>query len=383
MKLIYLSNARMPTEKAHGIHLMKMCENFAKLTEVELVIPRRFNLIKENPFDYYGVARVFKITKIPCLDLIPLDKYIGKVSLWIELATFSFFAFCYLLFKKTDILYIRGEFFLPLGLLKKKSIFEAHTFWRHRFFYFPFLRRMRTIVVITRQLKDLFVKYGIDEDKILVAPDGVDLDEFNVKDTEQDCRRKLNLPLDKKIVLYTGHLYQWKGAQILAEASQFLPEDAEVYFVGGTTDDVEKFKIKNLKATLRGVPMGSSKIQVVGHRPYREIAYWLKAADVLVLPNSGKEDISKYWTSPLKMFEYMASEKPIVASGLLSIREILNEENSILVEPDDPRALAGGIEKVLQDAQLSDKISAKAFEDVQQYAWQKRADKILKFFQRK
>ena len=75
MKLIYIDNARIPTEKAHGVHIMKMCEALAniKIEEqsltVELIVPKRINKIKENPFNYYDVEKNFKIKKIPCIDL--------------------------------------------------------------------------------------------------------------------------------------------------------------------------------------------------------------------------------------------------------------------------------------------------------------------------
>ena len=118
---------------------------------------------------------------------------------------------------------------------------------------------------------------------------------------------------------------------------------------------------------------------IIGYRSHSEIPYWLKAADVLVLPNSGKEEISKYWTSPIKMFEYMASKRPIMASDLPSIREILNEGNAILVQPDNPQGLAEGIRKVLENKNLAEKISARAFDDVKQHTWAKRAEKILDF----
>ena len=75
----------------------------------------------------------------------------------------------------------------------------------------------------------------------------------------------------------------------------------------------------------------------------------------------------------------MASQKPIVASDLPSIREILNENNSVLVKADDQRALAEGIKKVLKNKELSDKISQRAYSEVQNYSWQKRANKILEF----
>jgi len=382
MKIIYIANARIPTEKAHGIHIMKMCESFALYNandtnlypnatnkskiEVELIIPRRFNWIKKDPFEYYGVEKSFKIKKLPCLDLIPLDKYIGHLGFWVESFTFFLFLLPYIFFKKADIIYTRDKFSLPLVLFKKNFVFEAHTFSKNYFLYSPFFKKVKNLIVITQKLKDLFINKGIPENRILVAPDGVDIGMFDIQCSKFEAREKLRLPLDKKIVLYTGHLYSWKGADILARASEHLPKDIDIYFVGGTEEDVRRYKIQDTKY----------KIQIIGHRPYAEIPYWLRAADVLVLPNSGKEEISKYWTSPLKMFEYMAAKKPIVASDLPSIREILNEENAVLVEPDSPQSLSAGILETLRNPKFSDKISSRAFEDVKQYSWEKRAKKI-------
>lgn len=374
MKIIYIANLRLPTEKAHGIQVMKMCESFAQQgNELELVIPRRINPIKDDPFNYYGVARVFKIRKIPCLDLIPLDKYLGHLGLWVESVSFNLFTIPYIFLKKSDIIYTRDKFFLFLSLLLKNLIFENHTFPRRYFLYHLFFKKLMGIVVITQKLKDLLIEQGISPEKVLVAPDGVDLEEFDIKETKEQCRQRLNLPQNKKIILYTGHLYQWKGAQTLAEASSYLPEDADIYFVGGTAQDIKEFETQNSKL----------KIKIIGHRPHAEIPYWLKAADVLVLPNSGKEDISKFWTSPIKMFEYMASGKPIISSDLPSIREILDEKNAVLVEPDNSGALASSIEKVLQSPDLSGRISAQALRDVQKYSWSNRAKNILWFYQKK
>jgi len=369
MKLIYTANIRVPTEKAHGIQIMKMCEAFAESGEVELIVPQRLNPIKTDPFEYYGLARDFKIKKFFCLDLISLDKYIGHLALWIESVSFLFFLFPFIIFQKADIFYTRDKFLLPLCLFKKNLIFEVHTFPKNYFLYSPFLKRLKRIIVITQKLKDLLIEQGISPDRILVAPDGVDLETFDIRETKEECRKRLNLPQDRKIVLYTGHLYKWKGAYILAEASQYLPKDTAVYFVGGTKKDINKFKAQYSKF----------QIHIVGHKPYTEIPYWLKAADVLVLPNSGKKEISQYWTSPMKMFEYMASKRPIVASDLPSIREILNEENAVLVKSDDPEALVGGIKEILQSPEFSAKLSTKAFSDVQNYTWRKRAEKICIF----
>ncbi|MBI2042616.1 MAG: glycosyltransferase family 4 protein [Candidatus Nealsonbacteria bacterium] len=368
MKITYIINARIPTEKAHGIHVMKMCEALAKKCQVELVVSRRFNKIKQNPFDYYGVPRVFTIKKIPCIDLIPLDKYLGNLALWIESFSFTFVVFFYLLFNKADIIYTRDKFLLFISPFWRNFVFEIHTFPKRYFIYARFFKRLKNLIVITEKLKNLFAGQGMSPQKILVAPDGVDIEMFKLPNIGMfEAREKLKLPQDKKIALYTGHLYEWKGVSTLAEAARYLPDNIEIYFVGGTDEDIEKFKNKYLYIR---------NVRVVGHRPYAEIPFWLRAADVLVIPNSGKEEISKHWTSPLKMFEYMASKTPIVASDLPSIREILNESNAVLFIPDNSESLAAGIIKILQNPRNSDIISSSALEDVKSYSWDKRAEKI-------
>jgi len=106
---------------------------------------------------------------------------------------------------------------------------------------------------------------------------------------------------------------------------------------------------------------------------------WSKAVDILVLPNSGKTEISRNRTSPMKMFEYMASKRPIIASNLPSIREILNENNAILVKSDDSEYLANNINLTFKETDFANKISIQAHKDVQDYNWNKRVEKILKF----
>ena len=235
------------------------------------------------------------------------------------------------------------------------------------------------------------VKCGYDEQKIQVHPDGVDLEEFKI--SENKSRQELGLPEGKKIIMYTGHLYEWKGAGVLLGAAGWLslrggsrsnPVDSEIaaapsgprndsdlifVFVGGTESEIAKFR---KEAT------SLNNVLILGHKPHAEIPKYLAAADVLVLPNSGKSAISRYYTSPLKMFEYMASGKPIVASDLPSIREVLNEFNAVLVSPDEPRAWANGVRKVLDDPQLARRISETALRNVQNYTWSKRAANIIR-----
>jgi glycosyltransferase involved in cell wall biosynthesis len=222
-------------------------------------------------------------------------------------------------------------------------------------------------VVISNGLKKDFEGYY--KGSILLAPDGVDVGEFDIKITKDEARRKLNLPFDKKIAIYTGHFYSWKGTDILSAILNYLNDNTIVVTVGGTKKDVDMFKNKISSNSV-------GKIKLIDHISHELIPYYLKATDCAILIGKKSESISERYTSPLKMFEYMASGCPIVAQDLPSFKEILNSENSLLVEAENAKALAEGINKIFNDNALAQKISSRALKDVQNYTWQKRAGKI-------
>ena len=369
MKLIYIANSRIPTEKAHGLQIMKMCQAFALSgLRVELVVPWRFNKIKKDPFDYYGIKRNFKIRKLPCLDLIPL--LIPYFGFWIQNITFSLSVFFYLLFKRADYIYSRDLFSLwILSFFKKNLIYEAHAFPENFFLYKRVFKKTKAIIVVTQKLKEFFIQKEIAKSRILVAPDGVDLEEFNIKESKEQCRRKLNLPLDKKIIGYVGQLKTMgmeKGITNLIKATRIIGHT--LCLVGSRESDIIEYK----KLT-KGL-----NVIFVGHIQHKLIPYYLKSFDVLVMAFPWIKHYA-YYMSPLKMFEYMASQRPIVASDLPSIREVLNRNNAILVQPNSPQSLAQGIEIALENTDFSAKILKQAFKNVQKYTWSKRANNIIKF----
>jgi len=88
--------------------------------------------------------------------------------------------------------------------------------------------------------------------------------------------------------------------------------------------------------------------------------------------------MSRYFTSPLKLFDAMAAGTPLVASDLDSIREIVRDgENGVLVDPDSPTALAAGLRRVLDDPPFAAAIAATARAEAAQYTWERRAERIL------
>lgn len=371
-KIIYFANVRLPTEKAHGIQIVKMCEAWSGLgLEVELVVPNRLNFIKDNIFDYYGIKNSFCINKLFCFDLISRAAWLGSIAYWVEALSFAWSVKRYLK-HFSGLIYTRelsNIAFLGFG---NKIVYEAHNLPKRSNAPFKYwLKKINNLIVITRCLKDDFINLGFPAERILVAPDAVDLKIFSISDSKTDCRKRLNLSQDKKIILYTGHLYDWKGADVLLAVAKLLPECLLV-FVGGTDIDVADFKrqARSQKA---------ENVLIIGHRPISEMPIYLCAADILVLPNSAKSKISARYTSPLKLFEYMASHRPIIASNLPSLREILAEETAAFFMPDNPQSLAESIKFMLDNPVMTAKKAENAFLKVQNYTWEKRAEQIINF----
>jgi len=374
-KIIYIANARIPTEKAHGVQIMKMCEAFSNLNyNVEFFVPFRFNTIKKDPFKFYGLKKKFKIKKVFSLDFMPMERIFGKISFLIQLYSFAVTIFLSKYKLTADYIYCRDNLLLPfLFKLGIPVIYEAHVFPSNiRSGKIDNWRKCHKIITITHHLKKMFVEKGIEESKILVAPDGVDFKNFSINEKKEECRQRLDLINNKKIILYTGHLYGWKGAHTLMEAAKKMKDDKSVIFVfvGGTEKDINIF---------RESATGFDTIKILGHRPHSQMPLYLRAADILILPNSGHEKISRYYTSPMKLFEYMASGTPIIASKLPSIEEILNEENSIFFIPDNADSLVEKIKMVLHLPQGIIRCAQKAEQDVLRYTWNKRANNILTF----
>lgn len=374
MKLIYITNARIPTEKAHGIQIMKSCEAFAREgVDVDLWVSDRETSITQDIFDFYGVERIFAIKKIRSFDAFRFERYLGSLSFWLQsilfltkLASIRLAPDVFVYTRNADIAWLFGR-------KGNRVAYEAHQWpirkvWLHR----RLLKSVSRIICNSYGTEAEFKKHGFEN--TLVASNGVDLYAFSTQKDLREVRGRLHLPFDKKIVMYTGHLYAWKGVDVIIRIAQALISDSRILFVlvGGTKKDIQKYQVIIEKAHL-------SNVVLCGHKTQSEIPDYLSSADVLLLPNIPISEESERYTSPIKMFEYMASQKPIVASDMPSIREILNPENAVLATAGDADSFAQSIIKVLEDTTLAESITKQAFSDVQNYTWEKRAQKIFHF----
>ena len=377
MKIIYITNSRIPTEKAHGFQVMKTCEAFSKAgVKVELWIPKRFNPIKESPFDYYGVRKIFEIKKIPVLDFMPLEKIFGRLANWIESLSFAILVKVYLAKSGNEdtMVYSRDPF--SLIFLNRKYVFEIHSFPKNFRWYKKLWRSAYRLVAITQGLKNLLIKQGIKAEKIIVAPDGVDLEAFNVvNQSKEELKIELGLPAGDFLVGYVGKfktLGMEKGIKTMIKALPLLDKDIKMVFVGG-----EELEVKDYK-TLANRFNVSTQCTFIGYQPYAKMIKYVKAVDALVIPFPDEPHYALY-ASPLKLFEYMASGRPIIASDLPALREVLNDRNSLFFKPDNAADLARAVKMLKSSQMLGYHLSQQALADVQQYTWQKRAKNILNF----
>jgi len=378
-KIIYVTTTRFPTEKAHGLSTVKICEAFADLGfSVDVIAPRLWKRAGGDTFEYYDVKRNFKISKVFCLDFIPL-KIMEKFSFVLQSVSFSLVTIFYLFFKYGKN-FKQGVFFshdyIPLyfmSFLPVSIFYDVHHFPGQNFMYRRVMKKSFGFAVQTKwKIKELGDKFGIPPEKIVYWPNGTDVGKFKIAETTEEVRKTLGLPLDKKIAMYTGQLFDWKGVDSFIKAVRYLGNDVLIYIIGGSLEDVANCKKEIVEAN-------DSKIVFVPFIVHSKIPLWLKSADVLVLPNTGKQKVSLYYTSPMKLFEYMASGRPIISSSVPSIMEILNESNAVLVEPDNPEAFGLGINKIFSNPVLASDISHQSLDDVQKYTWRSRAEKIINF----
>jgi glycosyltransferase involved in cell wall biosynthesis len=177
---------------------------------------------------------------------------------------------------------------------------------------------------------------------------------------------------DKFTVGYTGHLYPGRGLELILDLARALP-DLQFLLVGGRSVDVEV-------ARQRAAHL--SNITLTGFVPNAELPRYQAAADVLIMPysrqvaGSSGGDIAPY-LNPMKMFEYLASARPIVTSDLPILREILSDHNAVIVPSDDATAWVEALRQLTKDPSRRAALAAAARRTAEENTWEQRAHRLL------
>lgn len=349
-KIYFVVNARLPSQKAYGIHIAKMCEAFIEAGyDLSLVVPARAaaGSLKEA----YGLRVDIPVVRMHSL---VLERY-ERLGFFLMGVSFMLMSLWYLWRKK-----LKGETFLiycvdmdtfshTLLPLAGTTIAEFHSPKRSTALSKFFFRRAH--VLATNPLIGGALEKTFNLKQIPIEPNGVDESFFNLPSA-----------LGRRAV-YVGRLYAWKGLEILPQAAKLLP-DVEVRVVGGSKEEFQK---------VFGDAQGLQFAEV----PFAEVKNELAAASVLLLTGTAKNQDSNRYTAPMKVFEYLATGKPVVASATDALKSILPAGLVRFCPPDNAQALADAIEAAFLD--VGDSAARIAF--ARQHTWSVRAARIAeKFF---
>lgn len=264
--------------------------------------------------------------------------------------------------------------------LKVKTIYEIHELAskniRQKFFEKKLAKMVDFNILLTGHMAEEFKKkYKVLDNKITVLSDAVDLEIFDVNVSKDEMRIKYNLPQDKKIIGFFGRFKTMgmdKGISDILESMKNLPNDIVFLAMGGKRRDREEYEEKAEEIEVK------DRVIFVEQFEQNILAEYQKAVDILLMPFPYTNHFA-FYMSPLKMFEYMASKRPIIATDLPSVREILDKETAVLVPPGDPEKLGEVIIDLLLNPEKGQKLANNAYEKVKNYTWEKRVERILKF----
>ena len=374
MKLFYLSSVEVPSSRANSIQIMKMCEAFSQLGhEVFLSTPTR-EVHADALWTYYGVKSPFTIYSIPASPGIARHVYAIK-SAWAA--------------KKLECDAVYGRFLPGLAyaaVLGLPVIYEMHQpltgittdFYFNRLLSSNFLRGL---VSITDSLKVAVIeKIGsrLESIPFIVEPDGVDLERYANTVTREESRKRLKIEENCFLAVYTGQLYSGKGVDLILNIAAKC-KSLQFLIVGGEEQQITKYQRYCQEREIANVSW-------CGFVNPSEVIYYQYAADALLLPNqiyvagSSGGDIGR-WTSPLKMFEYMASGRPIVTSNLMVLREVLTEETSIFCDPASSDEWVQALKFIRDNPIACHLMGEKARIVTEKFTWISRAQRCLSLFQ--
>lgn len=392
MRLIYLTGARLPNPMAHGVQITQNCEAFAAAGhDVRLWYARRGSSAGNDAlYTFYGVPKTFKARKLPCLNLHPwadlrLPAPFVALAFNIMLATFGIAAAIGARFARPDVVYGRDPLTLWLVSMlypRAKMVWEAHSFktsGRGRWIQRQTLKRAFLTVAITPPLRDDL--HALEPAaNVLVAHDGIRRARFESLPTRDEARAAVKWPREAFVIGYMGRLTTYgmsKGVDlIIASISQLSPDlraRAALGLVGGPDDEAEQYRQAWVRAGL-----DPARFLYAGQVSSDDVPRWLAAFDACVLPLP-KQSHFVYYTSPLKLFEYMASRRPLIASNLPSWADVLTDgRNALLFEPESVSALTAALIHVMTDVALRTRLADNAHRDVfARHTWDKRAEQIL------
>lgn len=378
MNIAYCTNVRLPSERAHGHQIAQVCDALVELGHtVDLYAPYRVNPIAKTFQEYYNASANVQLQYLGAYDFIRSPWTPGVLGL---------FAMNYRLRKhyhnselhKYDCIYTRSEALLPaLVTHGPPVILELHHIpKRNRKAFVRHCNQCAKVVCLTQSIKEALQSWGVEQGRLLVEGDAVDLKRFTNLPSQAEAKTHFGIQTDRPIVGYIGRLKTLgmdKGVSDLLKATKALQTDCPYFtvIVGGPDSDKREYEQQ-----AKALGLTESDVLFTGSVPATEVPLALSACNVVAMPWPDKPHY-RYNMSPLKMFEYMAAKKPILTSDLPTILEVLGEETAILCKPDDANSIAGQLTWIQRNPQDTQAKVEAATALLPHYSWSARMERVL------
>ena len=366
MKISYLSTSTIPSQFANAVHVVKMCSAFAAAGhDVCLFARPGSGPARADAQRKYDSDMTFRLEYVRTPDV----RLIGNL-LWASRARRRI--------RRTalpNLIYGRHIYALArVASIGIPFIVESHrlhpaglsAMLLSRLFQQPNFRRLiLTSEVMRPDYEQAFPH--LDPRRIVVAPGAADPSPF---------QGDMQLPSfpdpwpgrsHRAQVGYTGHIYPGKGMEIIAPLAERNP-NVDFHVVGGTSGDVEAWRQRTAALNLH----------FHGHRDHHCIPGILQRFDVVLAPQQPDRETSG-WTSPLKLFEYMAAGTPIIASNLPVFSEVLRDGvTALLADPWDIPQWHAALNRLIDRPAERAMLARKAHHEfISHYTWQQRARRVL------
>lgn len=367
MNIACISTARVPSDTANSIQVMKVCQAMARLGHaVTLIVPGRQPAAWAQLAEQYGLGQEFSIHWLPASPR------------W-KNNDFAFSAVRHARKLRPHSIYTwTGQSAVFALLAGMPVIYEGHDrptgrlgpLWLRALLRLPGKKRLALITSALRQVLER--QFGpLPDHQVVIAPNGVDLEAYAALPDPVSARRALGWP-ELPTVLCSGHLYAGRGVDLFLALAQRFPQ-ASFVWVGGRPTDVEQYRQR--AAALPNV-------RFTGFIPQRELPVYQAGADVLLMPyaravagSSGGN--SADICSPMKMFDYLAVGRAILSSDLPVIHEVLDHSTARFAVPEDIESWSAALGALLSDGTLTQKLGHAARQAAQAYSWRARAERVL------
>ena len=367
MRIAYLFNSSTPSSNPSSIQVVNTCSALVALSHrVKLIVPNTGQKVRLQKF--YGINKSPKLIKL---------KYFNKFPLGIYYYLFSLFSIAYAMFDKTELYITRNIFnLILLNILKKRVIIEIHHDLHNEGRIVKFLCKLINVFNKKNIVKIIAITHAVK--KHLVKNFNIDSKKIDVISSASSLKFKFNNLKKKKFynIGYFGSLDSSKGTNFIIKlARQDKLNKYSIY--GGSQYDVSRLKKK-------GIP-NNLKINQSVH--YGRLKPIISKMDILLMPSNTKKirsignigNIVKF-TSPLKLFDYLASGKLIITSNVSVFKEILlDQKNCLVVNNFNTANWIKIINKVKFETSKINNIKRNAFKLSKKYTYLKRAEKILNF----